>query len=62
MKIRKSDFTFQYKGLGYYLVSYKGSQKMINDMTLIDDVRNEDDPDPDRMMRLRDVIRLTDEA
>ena len=49
-KISKYDFTFEFAGYGHYKVTYtspvtgKQWSKTINDMTIIDDTKNADEP------------------
>lgn len=60
-KICISDFQFQFSGYGHYRVTYtspatrKSWSVVTNDMRLIDDTKNEDNP---KISRLNDLKKI----
>ncbi len=60
-KISISDFQFQFSGYGHYRVTYtspatrKSWSVVTNDMQLIDDTKNEDNP---KISRLNDLKKI----
>jgi len=62
-KICISDFQFQFSGYGHYRVTYtspvtrKSWSVVTNDMQLIDDTKNEDNPKISRLNDLKKVCK-----
>lgn len=58
-----SDFTFKFSGYGHYNVSYTSPvtrrvwTKTINDMTIIDDTKNADNPKVKDLEKLKRICK-----
>lgn len=61
--ISLSDFDFDFAGYGHYRVTYTSSvtgkswSKTINDMTIIDKTKNEDDPKRKDLEELKRIVK-----
>jgi hypothetical protein len=63
MKTQLSDFRFVFSGYGHYEVTYtspvtgKEWMKVLNDMTLIDATKNEDEPKQSDLNALKRIVK-----
>lgn len=63
MKTQLSDFSFVFAGYGHYKVTYTSPKtgkewtKVLNDMTLIDATKNEDDPKQADLNALKRIVK-----
>jgi hypothetical protein len=63
MKTQLSDFRFVFAGYGHYEVTYtspvtgKEWMKVLNDMTLIDATKNEDEPKQSDLNALKRIVK-----
>jgi hypothetical protein len=63
MKTKISDFRFKFAGYGHYEVTYtspvtgKEWMKVLNDMTLIDATKNEDEPKQSDLNALKRIVK-----
>lgn len=61
--ITKSDFQFQFSGYGHYKVTYQSPitlkmwSKKINDMGIIDLIKNEDSPKKVNLISLKNIVK-----
>lgn len=54
--LKKSDFTFSYKGGGFYNVTFQGKTRLIKEEGLLHQVMHTNDPLPSSLQILKDRV------